>query len=333
MTEKTLIAPEQVQVDAPKYVTGFLCRAWGETDLPEAALVRTREEIIAFIIAAQFGDTPLTDLHEENQQIIKEQIAEMDLDVSSCDALWQIEFEIGGISVEHVTFLADRNRRAVGGGLQVQPDSTEQLLDLYAAQAEAIRALLDERAPHTTGNLQTRIAAALPAAVEAALPSLAQRERDAARKARPPSDDEPWVVADDTGVRLTFRTEDAAWRYRDENTNRLVNPTVTHELATVPQPRQEARPLGCALAMRVLQSDLYKQLNDAERADCDELVQRNLEWLKRDGSSSNAGVPDAAKCGSECDVLCQQPDGFGWCAKRRTDGVASGSIVGDGGQQ
>jgi hypothetical protein len=44
------------------------------------------------------------------------------------------------------------------------------------------------------------------------------------------------------------------------------------------------RPLGCALAMRVLQSELYRGLNDAERADCDELVQRNLEWFKRDSA-------------------------------------------------
>lgn len=41
------------------------------------------------------------------------------------------------------------------------------------------------------------------------------------------------------------------------------------------------RPLGCALAMRVLQSDMYTTLDDAERADCDELVQRNLEWFRR----------------------------------------------------
>lgn len=57
---------------------------------------------------------------------------------------------------------------------------------------------------------------------------------------------------------------------------------------------QERRPLGCALAMRVMQSDLYKELDDAERADCDELVQRNLEWFKRDNAH---GVPLAAPTG------------------------------------
>jgi hypothetical protein len=27
------------------------------------------------------------------------------------------------------------------------------------------------------------------------------------------------------------------------------------------------------------------------------------------------------KCGSECDYVCQQPDGFGWCGKRASSGV------------
>jgi hypothetical protein len=43
------------------------------------------------------------------------------------------------------------------------PDGTEQSLGLYAEQAEAIRKLLDEHAPNTTGNLQTRIAQVLGA--------------------------------------------------------------------------------------------------------------------------------------------------------------------------
>lgn len=51
-------------------------------------------------------------------------------------------------------------------------------------------------------------------------------------------------------------------------------------LSTAPTQDDERRPLGGALAMRVMQSDLYKQLNDAEYADCDELVRRNLEWYK-----------------------------------------------------
>ena len=34
---------------------------------------------------------------------------------------------------------------------------------------------------------------------------------------------------------------------------------------------------GYALAVRVLQSDLYAQLDDKERAECDELIRRGQE--------------------------------------------------------
>lgn len=65
-------------------------------------------------------------------------------------------------------------------------------------------------------------------------------------------------------------------------------PTIEKVLA---QEAAKRRPLGCALAMRVMQSDLYQQLDDTERADCDELVRRNLEWFKAD-SSPGVSRPD-----------------------------------------
>jgi hypothetical protein len=37
---------------------------------------------------------------------------------------------------------------------------------------------------------------------------------------------------------------------------------------------------GCALAVRVMQSDLYERLDDLERAECDELVRRWTNILK-----------------------------------------------------
>lgn len=45
--------------------------------------------------------------------------------------------------------------------------------------------------------------------------------------------------------------------------------------------KADRRPLGGALAMRVMQSDLYPKLDDVERADCDELVRQNLDWCKK----------------------------------------------------
>lgn len=37
---------------------------------------------------------------------------------------------------------------------------------------------------------------------------------------------------------------------------------------------------GCALAMAVLQSPLYRQLDDKERAECDELISRWVDNLR-----------------------------------------------------
>lgn len=76
----------------------------------------------------------------------------------------------------------------------------------------------------------------LRAAVRAARAErlVAQAVREDARRARPASDEEPWVLADDTGLRVTFRDEDAAYRWKAEHGGggRLVNPTVTFEPAT-----------------------------------------------------------------------------------------------------
>lgn len=43
-------------------------------------------------------------------------------------------------------------------------------------------------------------------------------------------------------------------------------------------------PAAGVLAMRVMQSDLYGQLDDTERAQCDEQIRRHLDWLKGDAS-------------------------------------------------
>jgi hypothetical protein len=45
--------------------------------------------------------------------------------------------------------------------------------------------------------------------------------------------------------------------------------------------------------MGVLQSDLYRQLDDVQRAECDELVRRNLEWFKADAAIASLEKPHA----------------------------------------
>jgi len=64
-------------------------------------------------------------------------------------------------------------------------------------------------------------------------PQEAVRNRSDAKRARPPSDDEPWVLADDTGLRVTFRNDDAAHRWKAQSAHHFVNATVTYEPATV----------------------------------------------------------------------------------------------------
>lgn len=72
------------------------------------------------------------------------------------------------------------------------------------------------------------------------------------------------------------------------------------------------RPLGCALAMRVMQSDLYKQLDEAERADCDELVQRNLEWFKRDSATGVTAVHAPAPPNDKITIRYERPGRCFW---------------------
>lgn len=73
-----------------------------------------------------------------------------------------------------------------------------------------------------------------------------------------------------------------------------------------------SRPLGCALAMRVLQSPLYPLLDEAERADCDELVQRNLEWFKQDSAAGHV----MGRTIDTADHVLHGPTGETWVVAR-----------------
>lgn len=104
----TVEAPggEQSPASLAQYVEGFLCRAWGETDLPEARLVRTRQEWEAFVVEAQWGsDTGYRQLDAEDREQVDAQVKYIAHDMAD-NGCGQIEFEIGGVSVERVTFAA-----------------------------------------------------------------------------------------------------------------------------------------------------------------------------------------------------------------------------------
>lgn len=85
----------------PQYFDAYLCRAWGETDLPAVELVHDEAGIRAFMVRewlgredARDGDGTLT------LPGVMEGIAGNDWED---DPVWNIEFEIGGVSVERVT--------------------------------------------------------------------------------------------------------------------------------------------------------------------------------------------------------------------------------------
>lgn len=86
------------------------------------------------------------------------------------------------------------------------------------------------------------------------------------------------------------RAEDAETKLKDVDMSRT----------PVAAPCESPPSFGCILAMRVLQSDLYRQLDDAERAECDELVARWHDILKRtatgtEGQQARPNNPESGK--------------------------------------
>lgn len=77
----------------------FLCRAWGETDMPSAELVRDWEGVRCFLIREWLGV-------EEEEELVqfKEDFDnhEADMGTSGNSGPFSYTFEIGGVSVERV---------------------------------------------------------------------------------------------------------------------------------------------------------------------------------------------------------------------------------------
>lgn len=111
------------------YSKGFLCRAWGESDCTEAAFESDVKDVERFIVEAQFGDRKLidelTDLHEENVTMLREQVADMLDALADQQGLWQINFEIGGISVEPALFGAPAHGATARSGEVKAPSPTD----------------------------------------------------------------------------------------------------------------------------------------------------------------------------------------------------------------
>lgn len=96
------LASPQPSTTEPKYFDAFLCRAWGETDLPSAALVPDWEGVRAFMVREWLGEEDATDYDGENTlDRVKAGFDEHEEDQRG--GPFEIVFEIGGVSVERVT--------------------------------------------------------------------------------------------------------------------------------------------------------------------------------------------------------------------------------------
>jgi hypothetical protein len=80
---------------------GFICRAWGESDHPAVAFVPDWEGVRQFMVREWLGDDDATDYDGENTlDRLKRDFAEHETDQR--DGVYEIEFEIGGVSIERV---------------------------------------------------------------------------------------------------------------------------------------------------------------------------------------------------------------------------------------
>lgn len=91
-----------VQGAEPAAQDRYLCQAWGETDLPVAAIVGGLEAVRAFLVAYWLGDAD----HEgyDGSKTLPAVMQQMQEDSALEGEAWKwsAEFEIGGISVQKV---------------------------------------------------------------------------------------------------------------------------------------------------------------------------------------------------------------------------------------
>ena len=92
---------------------GFLCRAWGETDLPCAEVVRDWDGVSRFMVREWLGGEDAADA--DGTPTLQRVMYELKNREWGEDGNWVARFEIGGVSVEPVySFAASRAPVAVG---------------------------------------------------------------------------------------------------------------------------------------------------------------------------------------------------------------------------
>jgi len=94
------------QEETPKAFDAFLCRAWGETELPSAEIVLGWEGVRRFMVREWLGKDCATDADGTvTLDRLKAGFDEHEAELESCAYI--IEFEIGGVSVERVVGVSD----------------------------------------------------------------------------------------------------------------------------------------------------------------------------------------------------------------------------------
>lgn len=93
MTDKT---------DSKEREPTYLCQAWGETDLPSAAIVQGLDAVREFLVEQWLGDADQE--HDDGTKALPAAMADMQEQWALEGEAWKwsISFEIGGISVQRV---------------------------------------------------------------------------------------------------------------------------------------------------------------------------------------------------------------------------------------
>lgn len=168
-------------------------------------------------------------------------------------------------------------------------ESAQSLRDLRTAALLALGLLwMTERQSDKVHRAYTTLRDALGG--KEALREGIQAAMNAGHEAGHPQGADWWAGKKDTALHTAGAAGPVAAHSKSEHKRRVAqgDPSVLPPAGVAPA--APGRPLGCLLAMRVMQSDLYHALDDAERADCDALVRKNLNWFKAD----TAGVAPAA---------------------------------------
>ncbi|WP_219209482.1 hypothetical protein [Variovorax boronicumulans] len=105
---------------AGKYFDAFLCRAWGETDLPSAEIVSGWEGVRRFMAREWLGEEGATD--DDGEPTLDRFKADFDEhEEDKRGGPYVCEFEIGGVSVERITGWSAAPAQQAGAPLPLAP--------------------------------------------------------------------------------------------------------------------------------------------------------------------------------------------------------------------